>query len=209
MGDTSRDPKYLHPVLQSRWRHLGREWRRLYPDRPQPFLTATYRGPNDQEKAYREGKSKVRFGGSLHNYNPSYAFDIAFLNEKTGAAVWDWELFADAADILKPLGLEWGGDWEGFPDGPHFQMPVSVAEASEGDDPDMPEFVGDEIRSTASPATSADAGCSDDDEAVNKLVVLIDGKVTMVKELPMDVDVVVRYAPGRRRIYVDARREEE
>ena len=41
---------------------------------------------------------------------------------------WDWEYFYPIADAMKAaadeldVDLEWGGDWESFPDGPHFQL---------------------------------------------------------------------------------------
>mgnify|MGYP003639088811 FL=1 len=41
---------------------------------------------------------------------------------------WDWEYFYPIADAMKDaakelkIDLEWGGDWESFPDGPHFQL---------------------------------------------------------------------------------------
>ena len=44
---------------------------------------------------------------------------------------WDWPLYnmineamSEAADELD-IDVEWGGDWQGFPDGPHFQLPWS------------------------------------------------------------------------------------
>ncbi|ATN93359.1 endolysin [Marinobacter phage PS3] len=47
----------------------------------------------------------------------------------TGGVRWDWPLYHKIADAMKQaadeLGvpIEWGGDWESFPDGPHFQLP--------------------------------------------------------------------------------------
>ena len=41
---------------------------------------------------------------------------------------WDWEYFYPIADAMKQaaeeldVDLEWGGDWNSFPDGPHFQL---------------------------------------------------------------------------------------
>jgi len=42
---------------------------------------------------------------------------------------WDWPLYHQIAAAMKHAAelenvpLEWGGDWHGFPDGPHFQLP--------------------------------------------------------------------------------------
>ena len=47
----------------------------------------------------------------------------------TGGVRWDWPLYYKIADAMKQaaeeLGvpIEWGGDWETFKDGPHFQLP--------------------------------------------------------------------------------------
>lgn len=47
----------------------------------------------------------------------------------SGGIRWDWPLYHQIADAMRQaavqhnLKLEWGGDWETFPDGPHFQLP--------------------------------------------------------------------------------------
>ena len=41
---------------------------------------------------------------------------------------WDWDHFYPIADAMKEsakelgVDIEWGGDWNSFPDGPHFQL---------------------------------------------------------------------------------------
>lgn len=46
-----------------------------------------------------------------------------------GSIRWDWPLYYRIADAMKSaaeeLGtpLTWGGDWQSFPDGPHFELP--------------------------------------------------------------------------------------
>ncbi|MEX0807098.1 MAG: M15 family metallopeptidase [Dongiaceae bacterium] len=46
-----------------------------------------------------------------------------------GEPRWDWPLYHRIADAMKraakELGvpIEWGGDWQTFKDGPHFQLP--------------------------------------------------------------------------------------
>ncbi|MCG3055692.1 M15 family metallopeptidase, partial [Escherichia coli] len=48
-----------------------------------------------------------------------------------GDIIWDMEYdgngngksdWMEVAEIGKELGFEWGGDWEGFKDYPHFQL---------------------------------------------------------------------------------------
>lgn len=47
----------------------------------------------------------------------------------TGEVRWDWPLYDKIAEAMKAsakeLGvpIEWGGDWDTFKDGPHFQLP--------------------------------------------------------------------------------------
>lgn len=46
-----------------------------------------------------------------------------------GTVRWDWPLYYKIADAMKTASLElgipieWGGDWESFKDGPHYQLP--------------------------------------------------------------------------------------
>ena len=46
-----------------------------------------------------------------------------------GQVRWDWALYPKIADAMKQAShelftpIEWGGDWESFKDGPHFQLP--------------------------------------------------------------------------------------
>lgn len=46
-----------------------------------------------------------------------------------GEIRWDWPLYYKIADAVKQAAaelevpIEWGGDWETFKDGPHFQLP--------------------------------------------------------------------------------------
>lgn len=46
-----------------------------------------------------------------------------------GEVRWDWPLYHRIAAAVKraahdlDVPIEWGGDWESFPDGPHFQLP--------------------------------------------------------------------------------------
>ena len=94
-----------------------------------------HRGKKEQEKAFREGKSKARFGQSKHNSYPSKAVDVVpwpFKQE-------DWqdrEYFARMAGYVQAVAdaqgirIRWGGDWdqdgyssdETFSDLPHFEL---------------------------------------------------------------------------------------
>lgn len=117
------------PELQDAWNIASDSWHTYYPELPQPFLTCTHRSGAEQDELYAIGRTKpgkkitnARAGQSLHNQLPSRAFDVAFvgLNKKLD---WNPELFKKLADILKTLGVEWGGDWKSsLRDLPHFQI---------------------------------------------------------------------------------------
>lgn len=55
-----------------------------------------------------------------------HAFDVAALVD--GEVRWDWPLYKRIADAIKSqakqldIGIQWGGDWKTFKDGPHFQL---------------------------------------------------------------------------------------
>jgi peptidoglycan L-alanyl-D-glutamate endopeptidase CwlK len=91
-----------------------------------------HRGKEDQNKAYDEGRSKVKYPKGRHNADPSRAVDV------TPYPV-DWKdrerqtLFAGfVLGIANQIGikLRWGGDWDqdwevkdnSFDDFPHFEL---------------------------------------------------------------------------------------
>lgn len=118
MTDTSRSLTDLHPELVKAWLWARQQWADLYPHKPQPFITCTHRGPNDQAQAVMNGFSQVKYPDSKHNKRPALAFDIAFAAE--GGLDWGWQNFSLFAELLKPHGIVWGGDWP-MRDGPHFE----------------------------------------------------------------------------------------
>lgn len=58
-----------------------------------------------------------------------HAVDLGALVD--GDVRWDWPLYYKIAEAMKTAALElnipieWGGDWESFKDGPHYQLPRS------------------------------------------------------------------------------------
>lgn len=87
-----------------------------------PFkITSAYRSWDEQERLYNQGRTtpgqivtNARPGQSLHNYG--LAFDV--LGEGENYNTTNWEAIAQ---IGKANGFEWGGDWAGLIDKPHFQ----------------------------------------------------------------------------------------
>ena len=132
----SRDAKDLHPLLLERWQHMQRTWQEKYPDKAKPFLTCTYRSPDEQAKLVASGKSRAQPGQSLHNYQPALAFDVAFENADKSLD-WNPELFKLWGELAESLGLEWGGNWPGFFDGPHVQLRMTWQDAKAGKIPKL------------------------------------------------------------------------
>lgn len=125
----SRDKKDLHSELVTAYEAACIKFKELYPNDPQPFLTYTYRSDEEQTRLYAQGRTvkgaivtNAKAGESPHNFNPSFAFDIAFVTMGRKLS-WDKKLFKKFADIVKEIApsIEWGGDWK-FLDVPHFQL---------------------------------------------------------------------------------------
>jgi len=77
-----------------------------------------------QTELYNQGRTtpgavvtNAKAGQSLHNYG--VAADFVFRREGYNASDTLWALLGD---VGKKQGFEWGGDWKGFVDKPHFEM---------------------------------------------------------------------------------------
>jgi hypothetical protein len=95
------------------------------------MVTQGLRSWQEQDALYARGRTlppigrkhrvtMAKGGQSYHNFG--LAFDIVVL-DAVGKADWDvshpgWR---QAGTLGKSVGLEWGGDWTGFKDWPHFQ----------------------------------------------------------------------------------------
>ena len=126
----SRKIEDCHIILRNAWQLAEKEWNVKYPKMPKPFLTCTHRSNEEQTKLYADGrtnkklkKTNAQAGESPHNYNPSLAFDVAFV---TLAKRIDWSAgnFKRFADIIKAIDnrVEWGGNFQSFKDNPHFEL---------------------------------------------------------------------------------------
>jgi peptidoglycan L-alanyl-D-glutamate endopeptidase CwlK len=74
------------------------------------------RGKEDQELAFKTGKSKLNWPNSKHNKTPSLAVDVVpFLN---GGITWDDKECTYFAGVVKGIAamlninIRWGGDWD-------------------------------------------------------------------------------------------------
>lgn len=83
-----------------------------------------HRDEEAQNKAYAEGKSKLRWPHGNHNKLPSTAVDVV-----PYPVDWsDTESFRRLARIVKlkanllDINITWGGDWSGLVDMPHYEL---------------------------------------------------------------------------------------
>lgn len=84
-----------------------------------------YRGKARQDRAFRDGNSKLKWPHSRHNSYPSEAFDV--IPYPDGFKASDEEFYVLATHILASasrLGvpLEWGGHWASLKDLAHFEL---------------------------------------------------------------------------------------
>jgi peptidoglycan L-alanyl-D-glutamate endopeptidase CwlK len=86
-----------------------------------------FRSIAEQDALYAQGRTKpgaivtnAKGGESLHNYG--VAVDIVFI-DSLGRPSWSHAFpWKTLGQVGKAHGFEWGGDWTGFPDLPHFQL---------------------------------------------------------------------------------------
>jgi len=90
------------------------------------MIVCGYRGKEDQDRAYREGKSNVTFPNSKHNNAPSLAVDIAPYPTLYSNEYEFWYVAGVIMSIAKQLQipLRWGGRWKTLRDTPHFELEI-------------------------------------------------------------------------------------
>lgn len=113
-----------HPDLQKLFNEIIKDY--------DCTILCGFRNQADQDKAYAEGRSKLKWPNGNHNKNPSRAVDVM-------PYPIDWKdtdricLFAGyVLGTAKQMGINirWGGDWNGnhetkderFIDSPHFEL---------------------------------------------------------------------------------------
>lgn len=92
-------------------------------------LVQGYRSIEEQNKLYEQGRftpgaivTNAKGGESYHNYG--VAVDFVFRKEGYNASDTLWALLGS---VGKKQGFEWGGDWQGFVDRPHFEMKLGYS----------------------------------------------------------------------------------
>ena len=86
-----------------------------------------FRNEADQNKAYADGFSQVKWPNGKHNKTPSVAVDVVPLID--GRIEWKNEdAFKALSETVKccaeesGIKVRWGGDWKGFVDRPHWEL---------------------------------------------------------------------------------------
>ncbi len=98
------------------------------PKYPDCHIAWSYRGRDEQETAFLDGKSKLHFPLSAHNKsddrgNPcALALDL-FQLDFNGVGRWAWAYFRTIADDAKAacVPIKWGGDYKTLGDADHIE----------------------------------------------------------------------------------------
>lgn len=148
-------PKELHPIVKERSDQLVQQAAKIG---IVVLITDGFRSIEEQNTIYEQGRTaegnivtNAKGGESYHNYG--LAIDFA-LKTPSGDVIWDHQYdrnqngksdWSEVVKIAKSLGFEWGGDWKGFKDYPHFQMDfgLTIADLQNGERPDESSNVAD------------------------------------------------------------------
>lgn len=110
-----------HPKLRI-YHHKVREY---FPD---AHLSCVWRGEQEQNQAFAEKKSTLKWPQSKHNkmhraLPQSQAMDYFRLGADH-KPYWEKQFFLRIANHLDDIhaDITWGGDWKNFPDFPHFEL---------------------------------------------------------------------------------------
>ena len=109
---TDREIKTLHPLIR------GLVYKGVMQLLEQGIFCRVYEGYRSeykQNKLFNSGKSKVRGGGSFHQYG--LAFDCVKIENKVAR----WNDYKEISKVFRLLGFDWGYEMWGW-DKPHFQM---------------------------------------------------------------------------------------
>lgn len=118
----------VHPKLKFLFEEVVKEY--------DCVIVCGHRNKENQDKVFREGKSKVQFPDSKHNSSPSMAVDVAPYIAYKGIPWNDHRQFYYFAGYVMAIAermgtkIRWGGDWnmnndvadQNFFDLPHFEL---------------------------------------------------------------------------------------
>ena len=91
-----------------------------------------HRGEEEQNKYFKEGKSKVKYPNGRHNANPSNAVDVVpyHIDWEDTDRMYYFAGFVKGIAYKMGIPIRWGGDWNdntevkdtNFKDLPHFEL---------------------------------------------------------------------------------------
>lgn len=131
----------MHPTLRAKLKAEYLEINSKLPKDVRLRFAYTLRTIKEQNDLYAIGRTikgpkvtNAKGGQSIHNYG--LAFDIVFLVDKDNNGTFEtasWDTLKDydgdkiadwqeVANYFKSKGWNWGGDWTGFKDSPHFEL---------------------------------------------------------------------------------------
>lgn len=115
-GTSAKRLEQVHPDLQ-------RVMNEAITHSPHDFsITEGLRTIERQKELFDSGKSRTMNSRHLSGH----AVDIAVFVD--GKVTWDFKFYETVAEhikvvaILNDVPIKWGGDWETFRDGPHFEL---------------------------------------------------------------------------------------
>jgi peptidoglycan LD-endopeptidase CwlK len=124
---TDRDVNHLHPDLLKIYRTWLME---CHAAGLAVKVIATWRSPDEQNIAFKTGKSRAKAGQSPHNCTgkdgkpAAKAFDFAVFDEHARYVTDGSDpRYLMAGEIGKKLGLVWGGDFKSIFDPSHLELP--------------------------------------------------------------------------------------
>jgi len=91
-------------------------------------VSGAYRSFAEQDAIYAQGRTKAgeivsNAKGGQSNHNFGVAVDLFQYSKDGSEAIFESDAnFGKIVKTMKKYGMEWGGDWQGFKDTPHFQL---------------------------------------------------------------------------------------
>lgn len=136
----ARDPRYLHPYIAGNLQQILDAIKAKLPAGHTVRLISAHRTPQDQFELFKKGRT-FRNGSwtkpgpgsvvtnldgfvkkSRHNYFPATAFDVGIFNGNSYITA--DTLYKHVKEGMR-FGLDWGGNWTGFTDRPHLEIPTN------------------------------------------------------------------------------------
>ncbi len=105
-----------HPALQKLFKEVVKTY--------DCSVLCRHRGQAEQDRAYNEGKSQIKFPNGKHNSVPSMAADVVPYPIAWGNTDRFCHFAGYVQRVADEMGIEitWGGDWKNFKDYPHFEL---------------------------------------------------------------------------------------